>query len=284
MLSYIEALEALSQSGTMVEAATLLRISQSAISKRIASLEARVGKKLIEKTGRRVQLTPHALHLLTQLKPVLSEFRSILGAKIKSDSGVISLGVSESILNSWGAELLHKICKGWPELKLEVHTHRSPVVVDRVAAGEYQLGLIAGNADNSSSLRAIELLREPMVLIPKNLGRIPSKWNGVGIITIESRSGTWGAIERRCNDMGLIVERQLESFFAVVQMSRAGFGHGLVPLGACTALGINKKSVHIFSTAKLSRPVCLVARPSVLAQSTPARFVEILQSQISKSI
>lgn len=49
MINDIETLEVLSQMGTMLKAATKLRVSQSAVSKRIASLEEEVGQALIEK-------------------------------------------------------------------------------------------------------------------------------------------------------------------------------------------------------------------------------------------
>ena len=48
MIDRFDALAALQSSGTMGSAASALRITQSAISKRIASLEREVGVKLVE--------------------------------------------------------------------------------------------------------------------------------------------------------------------------------------------------------------------------------------------
>lgn len=47
MLDWYSALEALKKTGTMGSAGALLRISQSAVSKRIAALEHETGKQLI---------------------------------------------------------------------------------------------------------------------------------------------------------------------------------------------------------------------------------------------
>ena len=49
MVENLETLLALSRAGTMIEASTELRISQSAVSKRIAALENYYDRKLIQK-------------------------------------------------------------------------------------------------------------------------------------------------------------------------------------------------------------------------------------------
>ncbi len=58
MIEYFEALDALDRQSTTAAAGTILRISQSAVSKRIAALESRLGYAVIERRGRGVELTP----------------------------------------------------------------------------------------------------------------------------------------------------------------------------------------------------------------------------------
>ncbi len=71
MIENLETLLALSRTGTMLEAATDLRISQSAVSKRLATLEKYYDRKLIQKKGRRVELTQHGKKLVDKIAPVL---------------------------------------------------------------------------------------------------------------------------------------------------------------------------------------------------------------------
>ena len=54
MIENLETLVTLSKTGTMMEAGTVLKISQSAVSKRIATLERYYDRALIERHGRRV--------------------------------------------------------------------------------------------------------------------------------------------------------------------------------------------------------------------------------------
>lgn len=57
MIENLETLVVLSRTGTMMETATVLKISQSAVSKRIDALERYYDRDLIERHGRRVVLT-----------------------------------------------------------------------------------------------------------------------------------------------------------------------------------------------------------------------------------
>jgi len=57
MIDNLQALIALSETGTVTKAAGKLHLSQSAVTKRIQNLELDVGYELIERSGRNVVLT-----------------------------------------------------------------------------------------------------------------------------------------------------------------------------------------------------------------------------------
>ena len=61
MLEGLEALFALERTGTISEAAAQLRLTQSAVSKRIQSLQNEVKFLVIEPDGRRVKLTARGI-------------------------------------------------------------------------------------------------------------------------------------------------------------------------------------------------------------------------------
>ena len=77
MIENLETLVTLSKSGTMIETSTVLKISQSAVSKRIATLERYYDRQLIERHGRRVVLTHHGTRLVEKVTPLISELRSV---------------------------------------------------------------------------------------------------------------------------------------------------------------------------------------------------------------
>ncbi len=267
MYEGLQTLIALSDAGTMTRTALQMRVSQSTISKRIASLEAEVGEPLVEPEGRRVRLTPRARELVSRATPLLQELRTVLAAAPGADGGQLTIGVSESILSSWGARHLEKAARAVPGLELELHAHRSPVAIDRVRAGEYQLALVAGRPSALPDLVSRPLLDEPMVIVPSGLEPLRlSRRHPAQVIGIELHAETWsalrGGLARLRRERGLRIEvvQRLESFAGIVQMARAGFGHGLVPEGIARAMGVSAKRLIPLPRPGLTRPVHLLAR------------------------
>ena len=77
MISGIEALVALEQTGTISEAAARLRLTQSAISKRLQALQDELGFKVIEADGRRVKITHRGQLFLDKAKPLVADLKNL---------------------------------------------------------------------------------------------------------------------------------------------------------------------------------------------------------------
>jgi DNA-binding transcriptional LysR family regulator len=273
MIENLETLIALSKTGTMMEASTALRISQSAVSKRIAALERYYDRDLIERHGRRVVLTHHGTRLVERVTPLLSELRSVFLEDNALRKGKIILGVSEAILASWGSTLFSQVRDLMPSVEFEFHAQRSPVVLDRLRSGEYMVGICTGSPDADTDLVSEVIRQEPMVIIPSGLKQLKYRsGDPLNVMTIESRSGAWGSIEENMQQLNLHRSTSLESFFAVAQMALSDFGHGLVPTGVAKTLGIADKKLIQLSAEQLSRPVRFVARKSMFAQPLVRTF------------
>lgn len=273
MIENLETLIALSKTGTMMEASTALRISQSAVSKRIAALERYYDRDLIERHGRRVVLTHHGTRLVERVTPLLSELRSVFLEDNALRKGKIILGVSEAILASWGSTLFSQVRDLMPSVEFEFHAQRSPVVLDRLRSGEYMVGICTGSPDADTDLVSEVIRQEPMVIIPSGLKQLKYRsGDPLDVMTIESRSGAWGSIEENMQQLNLHRSTSLESFFAVAQMALSDFGHGLVPTGVAKTLGIADKKLIQLSAEQLSRPVRFVARKSMFAQPLVRTF------------
>ena len=278
MVDDIEALAALADAGTMTRAATRLRITQSAISKRIAALTDRVGVPLIERDGRRVRLTAAGRQLLARARPLIAELRAAVAVPAAETGGRIAVGVSESVLASWGPALLARVSAAVPEIELELSAHRSLVVIERVRAGEYHLALCAGALSAVGDLSQILLAHEPLVLIPpagKRLRRVRGEHR---VITIEPGSASWKAMRPqlrhlRAAGVDLEVERTVQSFTSVVQLARAGFGTGLAPVGVARALGARTTRLP---PPGVTRPIAVFARAATLGRSAVSAWIAAL--------
>src|SRR5262245_17615125 len=115
MLDALETLLMLSELGTMGRTATRLRVTQSAVSKRIDGLSAALGTPLLERVGRNVRLTPAALALAERTRPLLSELRGALAGEQLAGRGRLAVGVAESLLSSWAPAALQRVKRALPD-------------------------------------------------------------------------------------------------------------------------------------------------------------------------
>jgi DNA-binding transcriptional LysR family regulator len=269
MIDRLEALAALRRTGTLGRAAAQLRVTQSAASKRIAALEAELGRKLVERHGRLLRLTPDAERLLDDARPLLISLREVLSARASHRPAPLKVAATDSLLASWLPAALRAALDRLPELAIELHAHRGPMLIERVRSGEYALGLcpaLPGDKD----LVVRELAREPLVIVPARLEplrRAPQ----IHVWAIETQSLTWEAIAsrlsrvKRVTGFSIEVVGRLESFTALVQVARAGFANALVPIGVARDLGV--PTDRLVRLGDLSRPIAVVARRKTLEQS-----------------
>lgn len=284
MIENLETLRALAKTGTMMEASTELRITQSAVSKRISTLERYYNRKLIQKKGRRVELTQHGQRLVDKISPLLSELRDLFIDEITSARGELILGVSDAILSSWGPEVFHEVREEMPEVNFVFHTHRTPVVLDRIRSGEFMVGICTGSDALDKDLQSEVLKYEEMVIIPSGLEPLSFPKKGeLGVISIEDYSGAWRSFQDEVQKLRIKREVSLESFFSVAQMAIAGFGHGLVPLGVAQTLKVSPEVIINLSDKGLHRPVRFVARKSTYSLPIVASFYQLLSSKLSEA-
>ena len=276
MLTELEALRALKETGTTGRAAVRLRITQSAVSKRIRALELRVGRPLVEPVGRRVRLTAAADHLLAEAEPLLRRLAEVVAGPTE-ERRPLRVAASHSLLASWLPAALQAAAAG---VELDLRVHRGPAVLEWLRAGELDLAVCA-EGEPDPSLVTIPLADEPMVLVPSGM-RAFTPVGVVPVITIEAHSLTWAAlsprIRRQAGAWGWSVDpvRTIESFPAVVQLARAGFGHGLVPLPLALAAGIPPGLCIPFPGEGLARRIVAVARRRTLTRPAVAGLVERL--------
>jgi DNA-binding transcriptional LysR family regulator len=282
MIENLETLLALSKSGTMLEASTELRISQSAVSKRIAVLERYYNRKLIQKKGRRVELTQHGKQLVDRVSPILSELRDLFMQEATAARGELVIGVSDAILSSWGPRVFIEVKAELPEVNFSFHTYRTPVVLDRIRSGEFMVGVCTGSDALDTDLQSEVLTQEPMVIIPAGLKKID--WpvdGGLGVITIEDYSGAWRSFKDEVKRLRIRREVSLESFFSVAQMAIAGFGHGMVPIGVAKTLKVPDACLINLGEQGLHRPVRFVARKSTYSLPVVANFYQSLRRYLA---
>jgi DNA-binding transcriptional LysR family regulator len=274
----IDALIALEKFGTVTEAATRLRLTQSAVSKRIRTLRDAVGFDLIERDGRRVRLTPQAIRFLERARPLVAELRGLTKPVETRSSTHFSLALADSIASSWGPAVVSQALRGLTGISLDLHAHRSVLLIESVRLGRYHIGLCT-NAPGAKDLVHHAVIDEPLVLVHARLGeKFDAK---LPLISIEPSSATWRAVEPllRAHHPRLLRGQltPVESFAAAVQMAKAGFGNGLVPLGLALEMALDRRCYRELPAVK--RRVSLLTRKTI---NQLAGFV-LLREQLTRA-
>jgi DNA-binding transcriptional LysR family regulator len=262
MLDGIEALLALDKFGTVSEAATRLRLTQSAVSKRIQALQQSVGFRLVEPDGRRVRLTSQGINFLERARPLVAELRGLTTPVESGSLTNFSLALADSIAASWGPGVVRRALHGLPRIGVELHAHRSVLLIESVRLGRYHIGLCTDPL-TAKDLIHYPVFDEPLVLIFSALGHKSQK--NTPLISIEPGSATWRAVEPSIKQHHPeLLRRQfipVETFSAAVQMVKAGFGDGLAPLGLAMGMGLDRKCYR--TLPKIQRRVSLLTRKTI---------------------
>lgn len=127
-------------------AAEKLNTTQPAVSQRIALLEAELGVRLFEREPRRVALTLKGNELLPYAERMIQLRADMLRAarEKKAMRGMVRLGVAETIVHTWLAQLIERMHAEYPALTLEIEVDTSPFLRERLVSHQLDIALLLG--------------------------------------------------------------------------------------------------------------------------------------------
>lgn len=128
------------------EAATALRISQPALSGNVAALEEILDTQLVERTTRKVLLTPAGERVAEHAWRVLAAVDDLMGEVAQNRepfSGPAHLGVIPTVAPYVLPALLPMFAKRFPHLKLTVHEAKTETILEEVREGRLDMVLLA---------------------------------------------------------------------------------------------------------------------------------------------
>ena len=147
---------AVAQEGNMTRAARKLLISQPALSRQIAELEAELGVKLFNRKSRHLTLTPAGHYLLEQAQEILD-----LSAKTKRNltkasfvSGDLTIAAGESLGMQRVMNVVSAIIKEHPSVKIHLLSGDYSYAERKLDNGTVDFAVIIGDVplDNYASL------------------------------------------------------------------------------------------------------------------------------------
>jgi DNA-binding transcriptional LysR family regulator len=128
------------------QAAERLGVTQPAVSLQIRSLEQRLGRQLLDRSGRRVEPTEAGLRLYASAQRLLQAEEQMLEELESDDEGVVSgtleLGASTGPGGSVVPVLLCEFQERHPDVRARLSVSDTQTVVARVADRELELGIV----------------------------------------------------------------------------------------------------------------------------------------------
>ncbi len=136
--------------GSLGRAAVSLHVSQPALSRRLAHLEASAGTRLLERSPRGVKLTPAGRRLYEEARRLLRQADRVqeVIAGLQRSGGPVRLACSHSSNEAIVADLLCHLNDD-RALPVELVVANSSVVRDLVADGRADLGVAASRPDHT---------------------------------------------------------------------------------------------------------------------------------------
>jgi DNA-binding transcriptional LysR family regulator len=128
------------------QAAERLGVTQPAVSLQIRSLEQRLGRQLLDRSGRRVEPTEAGRRLYASAQRVLAAEEHLLEELDADDEGAITgtleLGASTGPGGTVVPLLLCEFQEQHPDVRVRLTVSDTQTVVDRVAERELELGIV----------------------------------------------------------------------------------------------------------------------------------------------
>jgi DNA-binding transcriptional LysR family regulator len=276
-IDQVEAFVAIIRGGGFTRAASILHLSQPAVSRRLELLERELGAPLFERIRSGVVLTeagktflPHAEGVLASMRDGLDAVRALQQA----DRGAITLALVGTLASTTLTDCLERFRDAHPRVELRLRTALSSEVSVLVRRGDATLGLRYG-ADSHAEMLSVTIYDEPMVVVCAPRHRLarrrsvaPSALAAESWVAFPRRDGAlydpypW-SLQNWLAAWGLRPAEivPIDSLTAQKRMVEAGFGLALLPESSVDEeLRTGTLCAMRVSAARVSIPVVLIHR------------------------
>jgi len=163
-LRHLRYFVAVAEELNFTRAAERLHIAQQALSTAIRQLEQRVGAQLVERTTRRVELTPAGIALLESARPLLAGAEQAVAAarEAAGERPTLTVGFAAAVTHDLMGEALRLFGERRPEVSLLIRFGDLLDPTGGLRAGEADAALVYGPFD-TSGLELAFLWSDPLV-------------------------------------------------------------------------------------------------------------------------
>ncbi len=282
----LRSLATLAEVGTIAAAAERLNLSSPAVHKQLRALEAELGVPLYEKAGRALRLTKacemlllHAGDLLAQHDLAIRSVEEWKGLK----KGTVRIGAGPTISSYLLPALLRRFRRKYPNIELYVETGNTQALIQGLASGSLDLGLLVAAPSQEESFLKVEAAWEVEFVLVSNLREAPRKCGLTELqrfpfILYRKGSRIENLIERYFAETNFqpTVIMTFDTAEAIKAMIRTGLGISMLPMWIVDA-ELKRRALSIIRQKEhpLLSHVELVSRRASHAPHAIQAFVEL---------
>ncbi|HEU4464422.1 MAG TPA: LysR family transcriptional regulator [Gemmatimonadota bacterium] len=296
LLAQIEGFIEIARLGNMRRAAEVLSISQPALTARLQALEEELAAALFQRTHGGMVLTPAGRAFLPHADRAVEALRSGASLVRELEHGVIgelALAVAPAVSAYVLPEVLVRFTERHPDVRLRVRTGHSEEIVDLVARGEVELGIVRQLRD--ARVRSRPLYEDELVLIARPdhpfavAGRVDvSEIKHAQLILFDRTSSYYDMTNALFRVAGVVPRgvTEVDNIEAAKRMVERGLGVALLP-GTAVADALATGSVRevgLGGATTIRRQIVAVERPGARPTSPFATTLWHLLERIPEFI
>lgn len=235
---------AIADSGSLTRGAAQVHLAASSASHRLTQLEAALGVPLFSRHARGLTPTPAGEFLLRHARQVFAQLEQMHADLAPFASGLhsqVTMFANTNAINCFLPEDLGDFLRERPQVRVSLEEQPSPAIIQAVAAGQVEIGVIAAEGETAGLLHGLEsrpYRRDRLVLaVPAGhalAGRAAVAFAdvlGEPFVCLHAGSAIHTFMMNQAARLGgrLDVRIQVRGFNAVCRMVAAGVGLGMVP-------------------------------------------------------
>lgn len=267
------------------QAAVQLHLTQPAVSKRVAALEAELNTRLFDRIGKQVTLTEAGQALLPRAQHILDEMadsRRALTNLSGKISGLLSIGTSHHIGLHRLPQVLRAFHIAYPDVELDLRFMDSEAACTAVARGELELGIVTLPLEPLKNLVMTPIWNDPLGVVvaphhplaksqrvrPETLAQYPAVLPGQGTYTR-------AILERAFAPLGIQVPLRMSTNYleTLKMLATVGLGWSVLPQAM-----VHGKELHVLKLqgVNLQRTLGMVRHRARTLSNAAQALVELL--------
>jgi LysR family hydrogen peroxide-inducible transcriptional activator len=252
-------------------------------------MEERLGVLLVERTRRRVLMTPVGRDIAERAKSILgnvAELEEAARVAARPLTGTLRLGVLRTLGPYLLPHFLPRLRRDYPELKLYLREESGAQLLQDLAHGELEMALVHDASRDEPHLTVVRLFREPLWAALPLGHRLTAKerlsaadMKGERLILMEQGDGMRAPALKMCDEHP---DFRATSLDTLRQMVATGLGATLLPAlyTAAEALGDDQIAMRPFEAPAPARAIDLVWRRTTSRADEFRLFAELVTGNL----